>query len=104
VEGASFCRHCGARVGQSGALARDFGSRRVIAFALSAFPGAGHMYQGHPWRAIAWFFGVAMAYGSSFQLGLMVHLICGANAASYGRIRHDRVKGRRRGRFSTSQG
>jgi hypothetical protein len=98
IEGALFCKQCGARLGQSGAPAGDHSMHRVLAFALSAIPGAGHVYQGHPWRGIGWFFGVVMAYGSSPQLGLIIHLVCAANAALYDRMHRGRMMRRRRGR------
>lgn len=87
VEGASFCKHCGAPLEATGAIARDFGMRPVIAFVLSIVPGLGHVYQRHPWRGIGWFFGVMMAYGMSHPLGFLLHLICAANAAVYATMR-----------------
>ncbi len=83
VEGATFCKDCGAPLEATGPIARDLGMRPVIAFVLSVVPGLGHVYQRHPWRGIGWFFGVMIAYGASPPLGFLLHLICAANAAVY---------------------
>lgn len=83
VDGARFCKDCGAALEATGSIRLDFGMRPVIAFVLSAIPGLGHVYQHHPWRGLAWFFGVMIAYGLSRPLGFVLHLICAANAAVY---------------------
>jgi hypothetical protein len=36
-----------------------------------------------------WFFGVSFAYGMGPQLGILIHLICAANAAFSGTLRED---------------
>ncbi len=87
VEGATFCKECGAPLEATAPARRDIGLRPVIAFVLSLIPGLGHVYQGHPWRGIAWFFGILIAYTSSQPLGFLLHLICAANAAVYDTIR-----------------
>jgi hypothetical protein len=87
VEGASFCKHCGAPLEATGSIARDLGMRPVIAFVLSIVPGLGHVYQRHPWRGIGWFFGVMIGYGVGYPLGFLLHLICAANAAVYATMR-----------------
>ena len=91
VEGAAFCKQCGAPLEGTGLIRRDIGLRPVIAFILSAVPGLGHVYQGHPWRGIAWFFGILIAYAASQPLGFLLQLVCAANAAVYDRIRTRRV-------------
>lgn len=89
VEGARFCKECGAPLEATGIIRRDIGLRPVIAFVLSLVPGLGHVYQGHPWRGIAWFFGIMTAYAASPPLGFLLQLICAANAAIYGTIHGD---------------
>jgi hypothetical protein len=95
VEGASFCKDCGAPLEATSIIRRDLGLRPLIAFSLSLIPGLGHVYQGHPWRGILWFFGVGIGYGSSLGLGFILHLICAANAALYGTIREEAWQRRR---------
>lgn len=96
VEGASFCKDCGAALDGSGTIRREIGMRPLIAFLLSVIPGLGHIYQGQAMRGVMWFFGVAIAYGAG-PIGYLLHLICAVSAASYGSNRYDE---RRRGRRS----
>lgn len=98
VEGASYCKECGSPLERTGIIGRDIGLRPVIAFVLSVIPGLGHVYQGHPWRGIAWFFGILVAYTASQPLGFLLHLICAANAAVYDRIREGRFPRATKGR------
>ena len=99
VEGAGFCKDCGASLDGSGIIPREIGMRPLFAFLLSVVPGLGHIYQGHAMRGIVWFFGVAMAYGAG-PIGYLLHLICAVSAASYGSTRYDeRRRGRRRRRI-----
>jgi hypothetical protein len=99
VEAASFCKDCGAALDGSGPMRRELGMRPLIAFVLSAIPGLGHLYQGHPMRAVGWFFGVVFAYGAG-PIGYLLHLICALSAASYGSNRYDERRLRRRHRRS----
>lgn len=96
VEGASFCKECGAPLERTGIISRDIGLRPVIAFVLSVIPGLGHVYQGHPWRGIAWFFGVIAAWNASPPLGFLLQLICAANAAIYDTIQQRVLAKRKR--------
>ncbi len=98
VEGAAFCKECGAPLEGTGLIRREVGIRPVIAFVLSVIPGLGHIYQGHPWRGIVWFFAIVIAYTASQPLGFLLHLVCAANAAVYDTIRAGRAlrRGRRR--------
>jgi hypothetical protein len=96
VEGAGYCKECGAQLERTSIIRRDIGLRPVIAFALSVVPGLGHIYQGHPWRGIAWFFGIIMALSSSSPLGFLLWLICAANAALYDTIETGRTSRRHR--------
>ncbi len=84
VAQAKFCKACGAALEAAEPVRYDGGPRLVSAFVLSVIPGLGHVYQRHPWRGIAWFFGVMAAYGASRTLGFLLHLICAANASLYG--------------------
>jgi hypothetical protein len=97
VEGASFCKDCGASLDGSGIIRREIGTRPLIAFGLSIIPGLGHIYQGRALRGVMWFFGVAVAYGAG-PIGYLLHLICAVSAASYGLNRYEERRRRRRGR------
>jgi hypothetical protein len=79
VADAVFCKQCGARLG-SGWLA-DLSSPALLAFVLSVVPGLGHFYAGRTGRAVGWFFGAVLAYGTSASLGLLIHLVCAVSAA-----------------------
>jgi hypothetical protein len=98
VAGASFCKECGAPLSTSRTLIRANTMRPLVAFLLSVVPGLGHVYQGHVTRGIAWFFGVAIAYGAG-PIGYLLHLICAVSAASYGGNRYDERRRRRRRRM-----
>lgn len=52
---------------------------------MSIIPGLGQFYKGQRWQALAWFIGVAVAY-SAYPLGLLLHLLCVANAALAGAV------------------
>lgn len=94
VDGASFCKSCGAALDRGTALRREIGIRPLIAFFLSVIPGLGHIYQGHAMRGVIWFFGVAIAYGAG-PIGYLLHLICAVSAASYGTTRYEERRRRR---------
>jgi hypothetical protein len=79
VADATFCKQCGARL-SAGWLA-DMSSPALLAFVLSVVPGLGHFYAGRSGRAIAWFFGALVAYGTSTSLGMLLQLICAVSAA-----------------------
>jgi len=101
VAGAAFCKDCGAPLGAH--LLPDSAGRLMVAAALSIVPGLGHLYRGYPWRGLAWFIGVVLAY-SSYPLGLLLHLICAASAAlaGMGELRPARAVGRSRPRVAGS--
>lgn len=95
VEGASFCKDCGAALDGAAIIRPDRSMRSTIAFFMSIVPGLGHIYQGYPMRGVLWFFGVLTAYGAG-NIGYLLHLICAASAASYGsQPREERRHGRR---------
>jgi hypothetical protein len=79
VADATFCKQCGARLG-AGWLA-DLSSPALLAFVLSVVPGLGHFYAGRTGRAVGWFFGALLAYGTSTSLGMLIQLICAVSAA-----------------------
>jgi hypothetical protein len=99
VAGAEFCKDCGAPLAGGRFFARNPGFNPVIAAALSIVPGLGHVYKGRPGRGAGWFFAIFFAYGMNPALGLLLHVICAANAALQGAIQDDAfARGRRRGR------
>jgi hypothetical protein len=89
VAGASFCKSCGAPVTRFPLIRRDRGYSPILALVLSIVPGVGQIYRGKPLRGILWFFGVSFAYGAGPPLGLLIHLICAANAAFSDTMRED---------------
>jgi len=97
VEGASFCKTCGAALDGSAPARREIGMRPLIAFGLSIIPGLGHIYQGNAMRGVIWFFSVIIAYGAG-PIGYLLHLICAASAASYRSNRYEERRRRRRSR------
>jgi TM2 domain-containing membrane protein YozV len=72
----------------------------MVAAALSLIPGLGHLYRGRIGRGVLWFFGVSLAYTMGVTLGLLIHLICAANAALSGVIEEDAFTRRRTRRGS----
>ena len=88
VTDASFCKSCGAPITRS-PLGRDWGFSPVLALLLSVVPGVGHIYRGKPFKGILWFFGVLFAYKANPQLGVLIHIICAANAAFSDTLRED---------------
>ena len=70
-------------------LSRDAGYSPLLALVLSIVPGVGHIYRGKPGKGILWFFGVSFAYGMGPPLGILIHIICAANAAFSGALRQD---------------
>jgi hypothetical protein len=91
VADAVFCKECGAPLAPQAWIRRDITWRPTVAAALSLVPGLGHLYRGHPWKAIAWFVGVAMAYPLAYPLGFVLHLVCAGNAALSGAIQENAV-------------
>jgi hypothetical protein len=89
VADASFCKACGAPVTRFPLLRRRGGFNPMLALVLSIVPGVGHLYRGRPLKAILWFFGVSFAYGLGPPLGILIHIICAANAAFADTLRED---------------
>lgn len=61
----------------------------MLALVLSIVPGVGQIYRGKPLRGILWFFGVLFAYSAAPPLGILIWIICAANAAFSGALRED---------------
>ena len=70
-------------------LSRSSGFNPILALILSIVPGVGHIYRGRPFKGIMWFFFVSIAYGMGPPFGILIHLICAANAAFSGTLRED---------------
>jgi|GEM_PF-7089166 hypothetical protein len=85
VSDASFCKECGGALGRGFIFRQDVTWNPWIAAAMSVVPGLGQFYKGQRWQALAWFLGVAVAY-SAYPLGLLLHLLCVANAALAGAV------------------
>jgi TM2 domain-containing membrane protein YozV len=88
VAEASFCKSCGAPVTQFPLMRRNV-FNPVLALILSIVPGVGHIYRGKPFKGIMWFFFVSIAYGMGAPFGILIHIICAANAAFSDAIRED---------------
>ena len=65
------------------------GFNPVLALVLSIVPGVGHIYRGKPFKGIMWFFFVSIAYGMGPPFGILIHIICAANAAFSDTLRED---------------
>ena len=89
VADASFCKSCGAPLTRFPLLRRDPGFSPILALVLSIIPGVGHIYRGKPFRGVMWFFGVSLAWSMGPVMGILIHLVCAANAAFSGVIRED---------------
>src|SRR5271156_2677049 len=85
----SFCKSCGAPVTIFPLLRPGRGFNPVLALVLSIVPGVGHIYRGKPFKGIMWFFFVSIAYGMGPTLGILIHIICAANAAFSDTVRED---------------
>jgi hypothetical protein len=87
VDDAKFCKECGAPLDPSARLNQEVSWRPLVALILSVIPGLGQLYKGHPWRALLWFGSVSILYSAAPPLGLLLHLICAANATLAGSVR-----------------
>lgn len=95
VADAIFCKQCSAPLARFTLLRKDPGFNPTVAFVLSIIPGLGHVYRRKPFRAVIWFFGVSAAYGMGPPLGILIHLVCAANAAFSGAIRESALSTQR---------
>lgn len=103
VANARFCKECGAALAGSPLLIRDLSWQPVVAAGLSLLPGLGHLYRHRPFAAVAWFFGVVMAYSIAQPFGFILHLVCAGNAALSGAISEDAIVARLRHRRGSSR-
>ena len=91
VGDARFCKDCGAALGGGLRLKHDLRWNPWIAAVLSFVPGLGQFYKGQHWHAVLWFVGVLLAYGAG-SFGVLLHLVCIANAALAGAIEFPRSR------------
>ena len=89
VDDAVFCKECGAPLAATVWLNRNMTWRPWTALILSIVPGWGQWSKGQRARGVCWFVGVVFLYASIYPLGLLMHLICGANAALGGALKED---------------
>ncbi len=89
VADASFCKSCGAPLTRYPLLRSDHGFNPLLALVLSIVPGVGHIYRGKPFKGVMWFFGVGFAWAIAPAMGILIHIICAANAAFSGVIDED---------------
>jgi hypothetical protein len=80
VADAAFCKACGAQLINARWI-NNLGSPAMVAVILSIVPGLGHFHAGRTGRAIGWFFGTVIAYGTSSSLGVLIHIVCAVSAA-----------------------
>jgi A2L zinc ribbon domain len=85
VGDARFCKDCGATLAAGLRFKQDLNWNPWIAVALSVIPGAGQFYKGQHLYAALWLIGVLIAYAAG-PVGLLLHLVCVANAGLAGAI------------------
>ena len=89
VADAAFCKECGAALAVTEWFKHSVSWRPLTAFMLSAIPGLGHLYKRQTRRGIIWYIVVVLTYAAAPPMGLMLHMLCGFNAAFGGAIRED---------------
>jgi predicted nucleic acid-binding Zn ribbon protein len=89
VADARFCKECGAPLADTVWLSRSISWHPLTALMLSVVPGLGHWYKGQRRRAPIWFLVVIFLYINAYPFGLMMHMICGGNAALAGAVREE---------------
>jgi len=85
VGDARFCKNCGAPLAAGLRLKHDLNWNPWIAVALSVIPGLGQFYKGERLYAVLWFAGVMIAHAMG-PVGIVLHLVCAANAGLAGAI------------------
>jgi zinc-ribbon domain len=85
VGDARFCKDCGAALAAGLRLRQNLDWNPWIAAGLSIVPGLGQFYKGQRLYPLLWFVGVLIAYGAG-PFGLVMHVVCIANAALAGAI------------------
>ena len=89
VADANFCKNCGSPLTW---ISRDISWRPMLALLLSVIPGLGQLYKGQPGRALVWFIFVLMLLVRAWPVGLLLWMICAANAALGGAIREEAIE------------
>ncbi len=102
VFNARFCKECGAPLAGTPIMNRDLSWQPLVAAGLSLVPGLGHLYKRRPFAAIGWFFGVLIAYSIAQPFGLILQLVCAANAALSGALSEEALVARLRQRHNSS--
>ncbi len=85
VSGAAYCRNCGAPVTPVIWFKTNLEWNPWLALFVSILPGAGQVYKGYLFQGLAWLVLVAVSYTAQ-PLGVILHLLCAANAALSGAI------------------
>jgi len=91
VSDARFCKDCGGALTSGWHFKPDLSWNPWIAMALSLVPGLGQFYKGQRLYAVLWFVFVLIAYGAG-PFGVLMHLICIANAGLGGAIEFSRAR------------
>jgi hypothetical protein len=92
VGDARFCKDCGAALGSRLRFKHDLNWNPWLAMALSLVPGLGQFYKGQRLYAVLWFVFVLVAYYGAQPIGILLYLICIANAGLAGAIELPRAK------------
>jgi len=91
VNDARFCKDCGASLNRGLRFKHDLAWNPWIAMTLSLVPGLGQFYKGQRLKAVLWFVLVVIAYGAA-PFGVLLHLVCIANAGLGGAIEFPRPR------------
>ena len=86
VGDARFCKDCGNALGSRLRFKHDLDWNPWLAMALSLVPGLGQFYKGQRLYAVLWFVFVLIVYQGAEPIGILLYLICIANAGLAGAI------------------
>ena len=89
VGDARFCKDCGASLARGLRFKHDLAWNPWIAMTLSLVPGLGQFYKGQHLKALLWLVLVLFSYGAP-PFGVLLHLVCIANAGLAGAIEFPR--------------
>lgn len=92
VGDARFCKDCGAPLGGGLRFRHDLDWNPWLAMALSVVPGLGQFYKGQRLYAVLWFVFVSIAFYGAGPVGIVLYLICIANAGLAGAIELPRTR------------
>jgi hypothetical protein len=90
VGDARFCKDCGASLAGGLRFKHDLAWNPWIAMTLSLVPGLGQFYKGQHLKAMLWFVMVMIAHTGAPPFGVLLHLVCIANAGLAGAIEFPR--------------